>query len=362
MTDPGSVDGAEHADRVAEVEAPRPRIRASPEDFVVEEIPLYPVTGEGGHTFVEVEKRLRTTEQVARQLARAAGVPARDVGYAGRKDRVAVARQRFSVPGLEPEAAMSLVLDGARVLGAWPHPHKLRTGQLRGNRFEIRVREVSDALVARAQAALETMQERGMPNRFGSQRFGHEGRNVERARALLGGRPAVRDRREARFLLSALQAEVFNQVLSRRALPIDAVERGDVAQVRESGGLFLVEDEQVEGERAARFEISATGPIFGTKMMAPAGVVAERESEIMRELGIPPPDQLKPPRGVRLRGTRRPLRVPLEQATLVQEDDALLLRFELPAGSYATVALAELFGPFDEGRRSEETRAEDAPT
>ena len=67
-----------------------PRIRECPEDFIVEELPLYPCSGEGEHTFVWVEKRLRTTEQVARMLAREAGVRPRDVGYAGRKDRNAV--------------------------------------------------------------------------------------------------------------------------------------------------------------------------------------------------------------------------------------------------------------------------------
>ena len=81
------------------------RLKASPEDFVVDEVPLFEPSGEGGHTYVHVEKRLRTTEQVARWLARAAGVSPRDVGYAGQKDRVAVARQWFSVPGLSQDVA-----------------------------------------------------------------------------------------------------------------------------------------------------------------------------------------------------------------------------------------------------------------
>ena len=76
-------------------------LRSQPEDFRVDEIPLYAPSGEGGHTFVRVEKRLRTTEEVARELARAAGVRAAEIGYAGRKDRVAVTTQWFSVPGLD---------------------------------------------------------------------------------------------------------------------------------------------------------------------------------------------------------------------------------------------------------------------
>ena len=81
---------------------------ASPEDFRVDEIPLYPVASHGDHTFVRVEKRLRTTDEVARDLARAAGVSPRDVGYAGRKDRRAVTTQWLSVPGIEPDRARAL--------------------------------------------------------------------------------------------------------------------------------------------------------------------------------------------------------------------------------------------------------------
>ena len=87
----------------------RPRIRVEPEDFVVEEIPLYPASGEGSHTFLFVEKRLRNTEDVSRELSRIADCRPHDVGYAGRKDRMAVTRQWFSVPGLDPARAMTIV-------------------------------------------------------------------------------------------------------------------------------------------------------------------------------------------------------------------------------------------------------------
>ena len=325
-----------------------PLVRSSPEDFVVEEIPLYEPSGQGAHTFVWVEKRLQTTEQVARDLARLAGVPARDVGYAGRKDRVAVTRQWFSLPGLDPARALDLELAGARVIRAESHPHKLRTGHLKGNRFEIVLREVDGGALARARAAMEEIFREGLPNRFGAQRFGRAGSNVEAARRLLRGEPARVDRRSARFLISALQAAVFNEVLCRRPLPLSRVERGDVARRVDSGGLFVVEDEAIENDRAARFEISATGPIFGLRVTLPQGAVAEREAAALEALGLPPLGELRPPRGIRLRGARRPVRVPLAELDMKPDGDRLELRFELPAGSYASVALEELFGPLRE--------------
>ena len=313
-----------------------------PEDFRVEEVPLYPPRGEGAHTFVRVEKRLRTTDEVARDLARAAGVAPRDVGYAGRKDRVAVASQWFSVPGLAPARAVTLELRDARVLEAVAHPHKLRTGQLAANRFTLAVRGVAPAALAAAPDRLARLVETGMPNRFGGQRFGRTGDNAEQGRRLLSGAVPLRDRRRARFLVSALQAEVFNAVLEERLPDLATLEEGDVALVHRSGGLFVVEDAAAEAPRAAAFEISPTGPIFGTRVRSPVGAVAEREAHIAAQLGVPA--VLRPPPGLRLRGARRPLRVRPEQAQALVEDGALQLCFTLPPGSFATVLVEELLG------------------
>jgi tRNA pseudouridine13 synthase len=322
-----------------------PRIRAEPEDFVVEELPLYPAAGEGGHTFLFVEKRLRTTEEVARTLARQAGVAARDVGYAGRKDRVAVTRQWFSVPLLDPETARGLSIAGARVLEAARHPHKLRTGHLRANRFEILLREVSPSHREHIEAAVERVRARGFPNRFGPQRFGRDGDNAGRAAALLRGEVRVRDRRSARFLCSALQSAVFNEALRTRSVPGDRVERGDVAMVDGSGGLFVVEDPDAENARAARLEIHPTGPIFGSRVIEPQGEPLVRELAARAALGVPAPGDLRPPAGVRLRGARRRLRVYPEALEIEARDGEVRLRFALPSGSYATVLLDELVGP-----------------
>ncbi len=327
------------------------RLRAAPEDFRVDEIPLYPPAGEGNHTFVRVEKRLRTTEEVARALARFAGASSRDVGYAGRKDRRAVSTQWFSVPALSPERALAFEVEGARAVEAVRHPHKLRTGHLRGNRFRVVVRGVTAAQVDAARAALERLSRRGMRNRFGPQRFGREGDNAERARAILSGGRAS-DRREARFLLSALQALVFNDVLAARGEAFDALEAGDVAVVHASGGLFVVRDPAREAPRAAAFEVSATGPIFGAKVQKPEGTVLSRERAALAARGVDP-DRLRPPRGIRMRGARRALRVRPAEAQLSLEGDGAVLCFALPAGSYATVLVEEVFpGASDDTARA----------
>ncbi len=324
------------------------RLRSEPEDFEVEELPAYEPCGGGPHTFLWIEKRLRNSDEVARELARAAGVPPRDVGYAGRKDRNALTRQWFSVPELAPERALALELPGLRVLRAERHRNKLRTGHLRGNRFAIRAREVDAARLEAAEQRVPRLLARGMPNRFGEQRFGRDADNALRARRILfpeAAAPAarVRDRRELRFLISALQAEVFNQVLARRADRIDGLVPGDVAVVHASGGLFVVEDLERELPRARAFEISATGPIFGTRSLEPEGEAAALEAAVLRAQGID--GALRVPRGIRLDGARRSLRVRPAALRVDREGPGVVrLHFELPPGSYATVLLEELFG------------------
>jgi len=319
------------------------RIRTEPEDFRVEELPLYPPSGEGEHTFVRVEKRLVTTEEVADLLAGAAGVRARDVGYAGRKDRDAVATQWFSVPRLDPQQALDLGFEGVRVLEAIAHGHKLRTGQLRGNRFEIAVRCVDDTDREAARARLAEIGRTGMANVFGSQRFGRSGRNVEIGARLLRGEISLKDRRKARFAISALQSAVFNDVLDARPIGIGEFELGDVAMLHGSGGQFLIEDVEREQPRAAAFEISPTGPIFGNRVIEPAGEVAAREKAALdlREICL---TDLRPPRGIRLRGARRALRVRPDNAQMRDFPGGFWLEFELPPGSYATVLIRAVLG------------------
>ena len=319
------------------------RIRTDPEDFRVEELPLYPPSGEGGHTFVRIEKRLVTTEEVASALARAAGVGARDVGYAGRKDRIAVATQWLSVPGLDPQRALNLKLEGVRVLEAIVHGHKLRTGQLRGNRFEIAVRGIDDEAREAARARLAEIGRDGMANVFGSQRFGRAGRNVEMGSRLLRGEIVLKDRRKARFAISALQSAVFNDVLDSRPIGLGEFEFGDVAVIHASGGQFLVEDVEREQPRAAAFEISPTGPIFGIRVIEPAGEVALREKAALESRGVCLTD-LRPPRGIRLRGARRALRVRPNNARMRDFPGGFWLEFELPPGSYATVLIRAVLG------------------
>lgn len=327
------------------------RLRVEHEDFVVEEVPAYAPSGEGEHTFFEVEKWNLSTPMLVQALARALGLSPREVSYAGLKDARAVTRQVFSVQWLDPEILLALRLENARVLWATRHTNKLRVGHLRGNRFTLRIRDVHPEAETRAAAILGELARRGVPNGYGVQRFGNDGRNHEIGLLLLrNDRAGLRARgiynlpfRQHRFYLSALQSALFNRYLAerlRRGL-LDEVLSGDVAKKHDTGGMFTVESAEVERPRAQAGEISAAGPIYGYKLWPTSGEAAEIEAEILAAAGLTLAD-FQP---AKLKGSRRPVRFAPDGLAWRCEGDALVVEFFASKGAYATMLLRELLKP-----------------
>ncbi len=332
----------------------RGRIKDTPEDFVVEELPAYSPSGAGEHVFVRFTKRDLNTLDAVKLLAAALSCDARAAGFAGMKDRRAVATQTISlhVPrGVAPEdlaaRARQVSVEGITVVDATPHGHKLKPGHLAGNRFTIVVRGLPPDRLEDVTRELERVGREGVPNAFGAQRFGMRGDNVERALAWLrGDERGPRDPRKARLLWSSVQSAVFNAVLDERVrdgtwtTPLE----GDLIKLRTSGGMFTCTDVATDRERAARGEVSPTGPIAGDEMPWPGGAPGELERKVTA--GIVGADfDLK--RTHRLgAGSRRSLRLWVEDLrweSLGQggrsSDPSIRVYFVLPKGAYATTVL-----------------------
>lgn len=322
-------------------------LRATPEDFRVDEVPAYLPSGAGPHLYVRIEKRGRTTRDALRAIAGVLGVPERDAGYAGLKDRDAVTTQWLSFPAAKDPDPRALEASGLTVLEVSRHANKLRPGHVRANRFAVAVR---GGALAPARVCASALAERGLPNFFGPQRFGTDGGNARVGRALLTGeatpeaRRAGRDRFLRRLSISAWQSSVFNRWLSERltdGLFASAI-RGDLLKKLDTGGLFTCEDPAVDGPRVARFEVSPAGPMFGHKLRAAEGEAGAREARLLGAEGVGHADLLRG--GGEAEGTRRAarLRVELELEPLGDGAEGYLARFELPKGSYATVVMREL--------------------
>lgn len=316
-------------------------LRASPEDFFVDEEPAYEPAGSGDHVFVRIEKRNLTTPQAVERIARALDVKARDVGVAGMKDRHAVTRQWLSLPPpVTPEAVRPLALDDIAIVEVARHPHKLRTGHVRANRFVLCVRDVVPDAEARARAIFDALAT-GAPNWYGEQRFGREGDNAERGLALLRGE-RLKDRKLARLLVSALQSQLFNQwLVARMADGLWArVLAGDILH-KLGGGLFTCEDPVVDERRLLAGELVITGPMFGVKMRRPTGEAAAREDSILTAAGLAV-EEFGAVAAI-AEGTRRDASIIVgDPRVRAVAPTVLEVAFTLPGGAYATAVMREL--------------------
>lgn len=317
------------------------RLRVAPEDFQVEEILGYDADGSGEHALLWVEKRGANTDWVARELARFAGVPPLNVGYAGLKDRHAVTRQAFTVQlAGKPDPDWSAFPHAeVKVLAATRHSRKLKRGALRGNRFVLVLREVQGDRAA-AERVLDQIAVRGVPNYFGEQRFGREGGNVAQARAMFAGKRVDRDKRS--LLLSAARSHIFNGVLAARVErnAWDAPLEGEIWSLAGSRSWFGPEPfDAALAERLAHGDIHPSGPLWGQGEPPTTGevgalerAIASQDTELAAGLAAARMDQ-----------ERRPLRLrPKDLRWRWLDDEALELAFELPAGAYATVVVREL--------------------
>jgi tRNA pseudouridine13 synthase len=327
------------------------RIKSVAEDFDVEEIPAYQPSGSGPFLYLWLEKRDMGAEYFIRQVARRLGISDRDIGVAGLKDRHAVTRQMISVPEAVENNLSQLDGNGIRVLQTNRHTNKLKIGHLHGNRFRILIRG-PDGAAERLAPILQRLAEQGLPNFYGSQRFGRDGTTLAIGMALLRNEPVPADSRGNKFdlrnrflrklALSAAQAALFNQYLSLRLNDghFRRVLSGDVMAKWPMGGLFLAEDVQREQERFEARETVTTGPIFGKKTFPARGEAAQREAAILNEAGLTKDSFTS--FGKLVQGTRRHNLVYPGELTHAVEPDGIRLTFTLPAGSYATVLLREV--------------------
>ena len=317
-------------------------LKAVAEDFQVDEVLDIPLSGNGEHLWLWVEKRNLNTEEAARRIARAAGIPARNISYAGLKDRQALTRQWFSLhlPGKADPAIEKAEDETLRILSARRHQRKLQRGAHSANGFTLRLTELR-ADQAALEARLEQIKTHGVPNYYGSQRFGFEGSNVFGARqyAEQQALPAQRNMRSR--LLSAGRSYLFNRVLAERVAgqSWNQAQVGDLLAFTDSRSFFPAGEAECSDPRLQALDLHPTGPMWGAGDSPATGDVQALETAIAET----EPSIAKWLAEAGMKHERRILRLPIGGLSWhYPEPDILQLEFVLPTGSFATAVVREL--------------------
>lgn len=319
----------------------RGRLRQHPEDFLVDELLGFAPDGEGEHALLRIRKTGANTEWVARRLAAFAGMTSAAVGYAGLKDRHALATQWFSVhtPRRQPDWG-AFQAEGVEILESHRHRRKLRRGALQCNRFAVRIRDLTaDSGAFERRWSMVT--ELGAPNYFGPQRFGRGEGNLHAAQVLFAGKARRASRHLRGLWLSAARSQLFNEVLAERVKRGDWDQpiAGDRMQLAGSHSHFLLEAPTDDARARTRaFDLDPTGPLWGAGELDTAGDAAALERLVMQDF----PEWTEGLARAGLDQERRPLRLRPVATELAIADRVVELLFTLPAGGFATAVLREL--------------------
>jgi tRNA pseudouridine13 synthase len=324
-------------------------IKEKNQNFIVEEIPVYEPVGEGQHLFLNITREGLTTRSIVIELAKLIGVKQSNIGYAGLKDKHSKATQTFSVLiGDKSENYINELSKKIRcelpveLNWAKPHRKKLRVGHLLGNRFSIKITGIEISIenaLDRAKKIAIKLKESGVPNYYGPQRLGKDGKNLRRGLEIIQGKRYFQRGWLRRYLISCYLSHLCNLYLTKRVETgnFNRILKGDIAKKYSTGGMFTVEDIAREQERYLNQEISFTAPIFGPKMWKATDISGDIEEEIWNHAKISY-EQL---RRLKVRGTRRLGRlIPIIEFS--REKDGIVVNFALPKGAYATTVLREI--------------------
>ncbi len=379
-------------------------IKQKTRDFQVSEVLAQEPVGTGPNTFMRIKKKNISTLELVQSLAKYLERDIEDFCVADYKGPRCVAIQWISLEHLDPRALDGFEHPEAQVIQISRSEERLKPVNLKGNRFEIIVRNVDSGALENVEQGLQTLAARGVPNWLGGQCFGYrknrhllgwalikkkwkwflyeflnnpvgvDDTNVKKARsaategnwkeaielfpesfkaeraALKSLKRYPRNKERAcsvipveyrHFYLLALQGYAFNSFLARRIDSFDKLQEGDVAFMHESEGCFPVVDPRDERPRMDRFEISPTGPMFGEKFLGASGDMEDLEDEVIERIDLSYEDFQRS--RYTIPGRRRPLRAPITQtrAQMINKND-MELGFFLPRGSYATVVIEEL--------------------
>lgn len=335
----------------------RAKFKSQAADFVVRETLSFEPEGEGTHAYLYIEKTNTNTEWLARQIARFVGVEAREIGYAGLKDRNAVTSQWFSVnlEIIDLPDWNDFQLEGVKILINTLHRKKLKRGAIKHNDFEIILRDVQGATQDELKQRVKQIQLSGVPNYFAQQRFGHDYGNLSRAARWFAGVHKIKKRADKSMALSAARSMIFNQMLSQRIQTVgwNELVDGDMMMLNGTHSVFTAAeiDEEIR-QRFEQADIHPTSALWGRGRLTSDKQLLQLEQAVADSLH----NWCDALEKQGLKQERRAARLFPENLSLTfaENPDTFLdktqdkplenvtLSFALPVGTYATAVLREL--------------------
>ncbi len=322
--------------------AGKAQFRSHLEDFIVEENLRFEPSNEGAHHLLYIEKRNVNTDIVCHKLRRFADVKPLDIGYAGKKDRFAVARQWFSVqlPMLREINWQEFNDDEVKVLTATRHDKKLRIGAVKSNQFKIILRDFNGDR-GLLEEKLKIINQHGFPNYFGEQRFGRNGDNLVRGLDILESNKRFKNRNLQGLLFSSVRSALFNHQVSQRVEQclFNQLLEGDFVQLDGSESGFLVENLAKEDARYHENDIHPCASLPGRGRTPVNGQCLILENQSLVEYQ----DVIEGLAKKGLNWETRSIRVFPKNVTLSWHNNKdLEISFSLPKGAFATSFLREL--------------------
>jgi tRNA pseudouridine13 synthase len=286
-------------------------------DFIVTELPLEEFSNKGNYIILKIKKIFMTTWELLTYISDKLNIDEHKIGYAGLKDKNATTTQYISIPQIKGNLKKLLDNKQVEVLEITKSKSKLNIGQLKGNNFKITLHDVKEENIIQIYQVLSKIQKHGIPNYFGYQRFG-EDYNFEKAKSVVYGDEIITNKKVEHLLISAYQSYFFNAWLSTR-VEISKEKNLNKLEILE-GDLFFDKEKKI-----------VSGLLPGRKVKRSTSIAYEIEKEFDDEY-------------IHAKGYRREAWIKVENIKnkYNKEKEELVLEFDLPKGSYATVVIENI--------------------
>lgn len=318
------------------------KIKSVPEDFIVEEIPLFDFDDKGKYTYFLLKKKDYNTEKVIQKLSRYFKIPRKRFGYAGNKDKKAVTKQYCSVKGKIKDVEFADIT--IKIKGYGDEPISL--GVLKGNKFTITIRNITK-LPGKTDFII---------NYFDEQRFGRNNleiglciikKDFKKAAELLDVEVKNNDYigairtipfKTLRLIINSLQSYLWNEVVS------DYIKSKtkDYSEVKYKHGIFIFPNKKLDN-----FEIPLISfdTEFDNKEIENLYFKKLKKLELTsRDFVIRSLPDITPLGNKRnlITDVKKLLVGKLENDVLNKNKKKVIVKFELNKGSYATIVLRNL--------------------